>query len=246
MPNSPLQAVLPGKGYMKSETMNILFDKAGSPFTVQDISDSVNKFGRSYNFTVYSVIKRSQCGGSQDVFFKNVAQLMPNFKMTRVGPFKGVKYQNSTFVDPSGIIALCWSKIGHDAIQLSNYLVQQGMTNRNRILVDISSSARKVIVSDLWKMFKKLIPVCMSNASYGLVAASKVLFAIFPEIALPVDNRQWKTLFMTIDYGDVVSSMANEIISWESQTGHKLDACDPSGKSTLPAIYNVMAMKARP
>jgi hypothetical protein len=34
--------------------------------------------------------------------------------------------------------------------------------------------------------------------------------------------------------------MATEIIEWESQTGNKLDICDPSGNSTLPAIYNVM------
>ncbi|HPH54157.1 MAG TPA: hypothetical protein PLY62_08900, partial [Bacteroidales bacterium] len=118
--------------------------------------------------------------------------------------------------------------------------------NYFRSLVDISSPSRSIIVSDLWNMFKKLIPVCMGDATFGLVAASKVLFAIFPEAALPVDNVQWKKLFKTIDYGDIVSLMADEIIAWEGQTGQHLDSCDPASQLTLPAIYNVMAMKARP
>lgn len=99
---------------------------------------------------------------------------------------------------------------------------------------------------DLWTVFKKLLSVCMSEWSYGLVAASKVLFAALPEIAQPIDNAQWKSVYKTVDYGDIISSMADEIAAWERQTGRHLDACDPSGNSTLPAIYNVMAMKERP
>ena len=53
-------------------------------------------------------------------------------------------------------------------------------------------------------------------------------------------------LFRTIDYGDIIALMADEIVAWEEQTGQLLDSCDPSPNSTLPAIYNVMAMKARP
>jgi len=95
-------------------------------------------------------------------------------------------------------------------------------------------------------MFKKLLSVCMSDGSYGLVAASKILFAVFPEIALPIDNVQWKHLFKTVDYGDITTLMADEIISWENQTGKQLDSCDSSGDFTLVSVYNVMAMKARP
>jgi hypothetical protein len=40
--------------------------------------------------------------------------------------------------------------------------------------------------------------------------------------------------------------MAHEIITWENQTGHQLDSCDTSGSFTVVAVYNVMAMKARP
>jgi len=62
-------------------------------------------------------------------------------------------------------------------------------------------------------------------------------------VALPVDNNQWKKLFQTVDYSDVICLMANEIIEWERLSGKRIDECDPN--STLPAICNVMAMEAR-
>lgn len=86
----------------------------------------------------------------------------------------------------------------------------------------------------------------MTKNSLGLVGASKVIFAVLPEIALPIDNTQWKKLFQTVDYSDVIKNMANEIIEWENCTGQQLQTCDYSELTTLPAIYNVMAMKARP
>jgi len=227
--------------------MIVLFGKNGTPIAPHSVIGSINTFGFSYNKTVKDIINRSQNVMTRRVFFENVGQLMPNFKMTRSGPFKGVEYlPNGTVSDPNGQIAACWRQIGNDALRLKNYLLQQGIGNYFRSLVDISSPSRSIIVSDLWNMFKKLIPVCMGDATFGLVAASKVLFAIFPEAALPVDNVQWKKLFKTIDYGDIVSLMADEIIAWEGQTGQHLDSCDPASQLTLPAIYNVMAMKARP
>jgi len=96
----------------------------------------------------------------------------------------------------------------------------------------------------LWYMFKQLLPLCMSETSLGLVGASKLLFSVFPEVALPVDNNQWRKLFQTVDYSDVICLMANEIIEWERLLGQKIDACDRN-ISTLPSIYNVMAMGAR-
>jgi hypothetical protein len=32
----------------------------------------------------------------------------------------------------------------------------------------------------------------MGKNTLGLVAASKVLFAVLPEVALPIDNTQWR------------------------------------------------------
>ena len=112
--------------------------------------------------------------------------------------------------------------------------------------MELSATARKKVCFDLWTMFKKLLSVCMSDGSYGLVAASKIMFSIYPEIALPIDNIQWKSLFKTVDYSDVTALMADEIITWERQTGQLLDSCDSTGNSTLASIYNIMAMKARP
>lgn len=226
--------------------MNILFDHTGSPVTRQNITDSINNFGYSYSATVHAVINRSQRGLTRDIFLKNVAQLMPNFKMTRKGVFWGVKYDKNTVIDPNGQVAACCSIVGSDTIHLRNYLSQQNVSHRNRTLVEISASARNKVILDLWTMFKKLLSVCMSDGSYGLVASSKVLFAVLPEIAQPIDNTQWKSLFKTVDYGDIIALMADEIMTWESQTGQLLDSCDPSGNFTLPSIYNVMAMKARP
>lgn len=226
--------------------MKILFDQSGNPISYGEIRNTISDFGTSYSATICNIIGRSQHGLTQNIFSENVAQLMANFKMTRKGLFHDIRYLNGTVHDPHGQISSCWSLIGVDAVNLKNYLLQQNVSNRNRTLVELPSVARNKVICDLWTMFKKLLSVCMSDGSYGLVAASKILFSIFPEIALPIDNTQWKSLFKTVDYSDITSLMADEIITWESQTGQLLDSCDSTGNSTLTSIYNVMAMKARP
>ena len=41
--------------------------------------------------------------------------------------------------------------------------------------------------------------------------------------------------------------MTKEIALWEKDTGEKLDLIDQQQRlTTLPSVYNVMAMKARP
>ena len=226
--------------------MKILFEKSGNPLSSTAIKNEIDHFGKSYAPTVHDVIRRSKSRLTKDIFFKNVAQLMVNFKMTRRGLFKGIKYLGDTVEDPNDQIDACWSIIGSDAIRLRKFLSQQNVSHRNRTLVEIPASARDEVILDLWMMFKRLLSVCMSDWSYGLVAASKVLFAVLPEVAQPIDNVQWKGLFKTVDYGEIISRMADEIVAWEKCTGQPLDACDPSAEFTLPAIYNVMAMKARP
>ena len=226
--------------------MKTLFNRYGNPFSQKVIKNSVEHFGTSYTATMCNIIKRSQRGLTQKIFSENVSQLMANFKMTRKGLFHGVKHLNGAIQDPNRQISTCWSLIGQDAVNLRNYLLQQNVSNPKRILVELTAQARNQVSSDLWIMFKKLLSVCMSDGSYGLVAASKILFAVFPEIALPIDNVQWKSLFKTVDYSDITSLMADEIITWENQTGKQLDSCDSSGTFTVVAVYNVMAMKARP
>jgi len=95
-------------------------------------------------------------------------------------------------------------------------------------------------------MTKALLPLTMSTHSYGLVGASKILFSVLPEIVLPTDNTQWKQLFKTVDLGDVIRFMIEDIRMWEDVNGVYLNKLDSSHRlTTLPSIYNVVAMKAR-
>jgi len=170
---------------------------------------------------------------------------MPNFGMTRNGPFRGIRYSDGRIKDPKGQIAACWKKIGKEAVQIRDLIDAKNRSLRARAIVEISRKARKEVVSEIWKLFTKLLPLCMGEHTYGLVGASKVLFAVLPEAALPVDNSMWKTVFKTIHYGEIIENMASEIIEWESRKGKRLQLCDPNSITTLPAVYNVMAMEAR-
>ena len=100
---------------------------------------------------------------------------------------------------------------------------------------------------NVWSAFKKMLPIYMGKHSYGLVGASKILFSAFPEIVLPVYNAEWLSVFKTVDLGDVINLMADEIKKWEGETGKNFNQCDwATPRLTLSSIYNVMAMKARP
>lgn len=225
--------------------MYILFDVKGNPILSRNIATCVREFAQGYRRTVQDIIARSQLGISRDIFSHNVAQLMPNFKMTRRGCFHGVKYEQGLVQDPKGQIAACWSACGQDVQQIRAFLAQQSVSRR-RMIVDMQTASRGQVITNLRRTFNLLIPVCMGKVANGLVASSKVLFAALPEIAMPIDTIQWRKLFQTNDYGDIITLMSDEITAWEKQTGHLLDSCDPSLDATLPTVYNVMAMKARP
>lgn len=225
--------------------MEILFEENDSPHSPQWIYDCVSNFGKGYNQTVLKAITNSNSSLDEHVFRVNVGMLMPNFLMGRAGPFKGVKYSNGRVIDPNGIISDCWKSIGDPAIALREFIDRRNDGKRSRALLNISDSERSTVAAELWKMFKALLPVCMGKQSMGLVGASKVLFAVLPEVALPVDNAEWRHVFQTVDFGDVVLLMAAEIDKWESETGMHLDESDPNEALTLPGVYNVMAMKAR-
>lgn len=87
----------------------------------------------------------------------------------------------------------------------------------------------------------------MGKTSYGLVGAIKILFSVLPEIVLPVDNQEWLNVFKTVDIGDVINRMVCDIQKWEKETKKKFNELDSSKKlTTLPSVYNVMAMNDRP
>ena len=225
--------------------VKILFDRNGNPMSPESIRRSIINFGHSYNETVREVINKSRTSVNREIFFENMAKLMPNFKMTRAGPFKGIRYSNGVVKDPKRKIRACWEEIGHETVKLRNFL-DGHKKGRARVLVEIPRPAQEEVASGLWEMFKRLVSLCMGKNTLGLVAGSKVLFAVLPEVALPIDNAEWRTVFRTIDYGDIIMAMAAEIAKWEEQSGRLLDDCSPYESFTLPAIYNVLAMKAKP
>lgn len=226
--------------------MRVLFDRHNRPVRPEQIEKHVESFGKSYCVVVREVIEKTDLPLTKKLFCENVSKLLPNFKMTRRGPFKGVRYEGKECHDPDGIVSRCWSLIGGDLIQLREFLHSHRWPKRGRFLAEVASSERDGIFSRLNKTFEKLRPACEGKVSKGRVGASKILFAVLPEMALPVDNVQWNDLFKTDDYGVVIKRMTEEILSWEMATGYKLDECDHYQKATLPSVYNVMAMKARP
>ncbi len=226
-------------------SMNILFKKDSHPYSPKFIEKCVQNFGKSYNATVYKVINNSSEGITKEIFHENVAVLMPSFLMGRAGPFKGVKCIDAKVVDPGEQITACWVSIGKGAVDLRKFISQHCKRSRERVIVETSRAIREKIAFQLMRLLARLSSVCWTENSFGLVGASKVLFAVLPEVALPIDNAEWRKVFRTIDYSAIITTMADEIKRWEISTGAKLDSCEPGGCLSLPAIYNVMAMKAR-
>jgi hypothetical protein len=53
--------------------------------------------------------------------------------------------------------------------------------NRSRMLVEIQEPLMRRIAADLWKMFKRLLPLVYGVNTVGLTVASKILFSVFPK-----------------------------------------------------------------
>jgi len=224
----------------------ILFND-NEPILPEEISNCIEKFGYSYKKTVTKIIKKTDSLNlNTDIFVKNSASLLNSFKMARSGPFKGIGVYNEKVIGPVHKLHACWDAINGDLLLARNFLNERNLKPRSRSLILLDIDSREKVISHIWNAFKKLLPITMGKTSYGLVGASKILFSVFPEIAQPVDNAEWVTVFKTVDYGDVINLMANEIIAWEEMTGEHLQNCDYSEYTTLPAVYNVMAMEARP
>jgi hypothetical protein len=137
-----------------------------------------------------------------------------------------------------------WDIIGKPSVELKNLLLDAGIQSRSRIMIEMPEPIMDRIVESLWKMFKRLLPLCFGVNTLGLTAASKILFSIFPEIALPVEKSQWKDLFQTVDYTDIIYLMRAEISEWEKRSQKMLNECDPLGCLTLPVFYNAAALIA--
>jgi hypothetical protein len=217
---------------------NILIDTNGDAIKPALIINEINGFGDSYCNAIKEIIVNSKVlGRDGEEFIKCASRILSNFKMTRRGPF----HEN-----PNEILRECWDAVGTNLIEINNKVLNSGL-RRERFLLEISKPEREELIAEIWEITKKLLPLTMGKTSYGLVGASKILFAVLPEIVLPIDNTQWLHVFKTVDLGDVLHSMVIDIQKWEEITKVRLNELDPAKRlTTLPSVYNVMAMHTRP
>lgn len=217
---------------------HVLFDADGRPVSPAMVSKGIAGFGNSYNDVVQEIVNASVVlDGEGDVFVRCASRILSNFKMTRRGVFQR---------NVEDTLRNCWRAVGTDLTAINNAVRQSGLY-RDRYLLELSEREREALIADIWRITKKLLPFTMGASSYGLVGASKILFSVLPEIVLPVDNAEWVHVFQTVDLGDVLRLMVCDIVKWEGSTGSQLNTLDESKRlTTLPAVYNVMAMYARP
>ena len=217
----------------------ILFDAKGDAISHKEISERIEAFGESYKDTTREIINYSKVlDNDGKVFMECASRLLSNFGMTRIGPFHRHNIDKT--------LRTCWNAVGADLTEINNS-VRKSALPRDRYLVELSVREREGLIAEIWLITKKLLPIIMVKPSFGLVGASKILFSVFPEIVLPIDNAEWFHVFKTVDIADVLHFMVSDIQKWEGITGMQLNNLDPSKRlTTLPSVYNVMAMNARP
>jgi len=223
---------------------DILFDEqvAVKPET---ITERIVAFGDKYNNATKDIISDSKVLDKDGkAFIKCASRILSSFGMTRSGPFKGAGKEGKT--NRKKILSECWDTIGHRLLEVNKSVLESGLS-RDRYLLELSEPERAQLITEVWWMTKQLLPFTMGKTSHGLVGASKILFSVLPEIALPIDNAQWRYVFQTVDLGDIISFMISDIQRWEQITDRQLNELDHSKRlTTLPSVYNVMAMDARP
>ena len=230
---------------MDTTSYTVLFSReTGQVRAPSEVAARTHSF--PYRDAVRTVIHDSvKLDKGGEVFARCTARILSNFGMTRSGPFRGVRIKKDGSVNGRGILMACWERVGGDLMETRSAIPTVGCA-RDRYLLELSESDRTELAARIWLLTKRLLPVTMGQTSYGLVGASKILFSVLPEVVLPVDNRQWVRVFQTVDMGDIINKMASEIRSWDSTTGRRLNEMDPRRElTTLPSVYNVMAMAAR-
>ena len=215
-----------------------LIDAEGHARSPVEIMKEINKFGDGYNDAAKEIIVNSKIlDNDGKIFIKCASRILKSFGMTRAGPF----HEN---IDEK--LRDCSNEIGADLMELNKAVLNSGLF-RDKYILELNPSDRQNLFTKIWQISKKLLPFTMGKTSYGLVGASKILFSVLPEIVLPIDNNQWLHVFKTVDIGDVLHGMVLDIQKWEDITGKQLNDLDHSKRlTTLPSIYNVMAMLARP
>ena len=215
----------------------ILFIK-GHAISPEEISKRIVEFGNGYSDATEKIINESKdLDNDGKAFIKCASHILSNFGMTRSGPFHENKNER---------LRKCWNAVGA-SLTIINNSVRKSRLSRDRYILELKAPERENLIEEIWQITKILLPFTMGETSYGLVGASKILFSVLPEIVLPIDNAEWLHVFRTVDIGDVLRSMVVDIQKWEETTGRQLNKLDRSERlTTIPAVYNVMAMLARP
>ena len=211
----------------------ILFSQDGNPKAAKIIQDKLSDFSESYRKVTKKIIDGS-LNLDEKSFRENVAALMPAFGMTRRGVFHGINSK-------SLVLDVCWKEFGKEFEDLK-IRINKSSSLRSRAILEVPSDIFGVTAD----LFDGLEWTEIEGNNIGRVGASKILFAIFPEIALPVDNSEWDNVFRTHNYGKILQLMTDEIRLWENMSKMNLETLDANSPTTLPSVYNVMAMDARP
>jgi len=216
----------------------ILFTPEGNAITPDQINEKIVDFG--YTDAVHRIIQNSkELDRKGEVFINCASLILSNFGMTRSGRFKRK-------LSKKKILLSCWNEVGDSLLRIHHSVIESGLS-RDRYLLELNEDKREELIAEIWLITKQILPFTMGEYSYVLVGASKILFSVIPEIVLPVDNSQWLNVFQTVDLGDVIRRMTSDIQRWENATEKKLNEVDYSKRlTTLPSVYNVMAMAARP
>lgn len=225
-------------------SISILFNTTGHAKAPTEISKKIDDF--RYNDAVRTIIQDSKkLDRDGEVFCKCTARILSNFGMTRNGPFRGIAIDRKGNISRKEILLDCWKEVGDRLMEIRKSIPDSGYS-RDRYLLELRDHERGELIMKIWSITKRLLPITMGKTTFGLIGASKILFAVLPEIVLPVDTDQFLKVFKTVDIGDIINEMVLDIKRWEKVTGEKLNERDSQKRlTTLPSVYNVMAMAAR-
>lgn len=218
----------------------ILLDAKGLAISPIEISKSIKLYGDSYSDATKEIINDSKVlDNDGELFIKCASRILSSFGMTRSGPFHGE-------VNRTEKLRSCWNAVGANLKEINNSVRKSGLP-RDRYILELNEREREELIAEIWLITKKLLPFTTGKTSSGRVGASMILFSVLPEIAFPINNAQWLHVFKTVDIRDVLHRMVIDIQKWEGITGRQLNDLDHKKRlTTLPSVYNVMAMHARP
>jgi hypothetical protein len=163
--------------FMKKDL--ILFKDKNSPRSLEEITREIAKFKDDYiNTTRNLILDSAELDENGETFVKNGFLILSKFGMNRGGPFAVKEITIAT-------LQRCWEETGESLFCIKRVLNESGHP-RERLLLDMEQKCLESLIDKIWDAMKLMLPFTMGATSYGLVGASKLLFAVFPEMVLLV------------------------------------------------------------